>query len=234
MPSDQIIIFLVITILSIVQSVFGIGILIFGTPLLLLLGHSFPTALSFLLPASLAISLLQVLTFQGQKPAISPYLYTLCLPAIALGLWITDTTLPTAFSHYLIGAILISSGLLRLRRPLQDQLKPWLSKHMAVYHTVMGVVHGLTNLGGALLTVLASWAHEDKAYIRYMVAYYYLFFSVAQIFVLYVIIQFPAMFSINLISAIIAVLTYQLIGNKIFARANNDAYQVALNFFIVV
>src|ERR687884_1371728 len=45
---------------SVVQSVFGVGLLVFGTPTLLLLGFSFEEVLAYLLPCSLAISVLQV------------------------------------------------------------------------------------------------------------------------------------------------------------------------------
>src|ERR687885_1890760 len=45
---------------SVVQSVFGVGLLVFGTPTLLLAGYSFEETLAYLLPCSMAISALQV------------------------------------------------------------------------------------------------------------------------------------------------------------------------------
>ena len=44
---------------SVVQSVFGVGLLVFGTPTLLLAGYSFEETLAYLLPCSMAISALQ-------------------------------------------------------------------------------------------------------------------------------------------------------------------------------
>jgi hypothetical protein len=55
MPAD---IMLTVIATSIVQSVFGAGVLLFGTPILLLLGHLFVDALVVLLPISVAINLL--------------------------------------------------------------------------------------------------------------------------------------------------------------------------------
>jgi len=49
-----------ILILSLFQSVFGVGLLLFGTPTLLALGVPFFETLSIILPPSLSISLLQV------------------------------------------------------------------------------------------------------------------------------------------------------------------------------
>lgn len=45
---------------TVIQSLFGVGILLFGTPLLLLLGYDFSYTLSVLLPISIAINMLQV------------------------------------------------------------------------------------------------------------------------------------------------------------------------------
>ena len=55
-------IFLITILLTaVVQSIFGVGMLLFGTPILLLLGYSFVDALGIVLPISIAISLLQVI-----------------------------------------------------------------------------------------------------------------------------------------------------------------------------
>ena len=46
-------IFAVIIVLAVVQSLFGVGLLVFGTPTLLLLGYPYQDALAILLPAPL-------------------------------------------------------------------------------------------------------------------------------------------------------------------------------------
>ncbi len=58
MPIDILITVLATTV---IQSVFGVGVLLFGTPVLLLLGYDFINALSVLLPISIAINLLQII-----------------------------------------------------------------------------------------------------------------------------------------------------------------------------
>ena len=52
----------VIVVTATIQSIFGIGVLLFGTPLLLLLlgGYDFVNALTVLLPISLLINLFQI------------------------------------------------------------------------------------------------------------------------------------------------------------------------------
>jgi uncharacterized protein len=49
-----------VLVLAAIQSVYGVGLLVFGTPVLLLLGLPFPEVLAYLLPCSIAISTLQV------------------------------------------------------------------------------------------------------------------------------------------------------------------------------
>ena len=51
---------LTIIVISIVQSIFGVGVLLFGTPLLMLYNYDFTIALLILLPISIVISFLQI------------------------------------------------------------------------------------------------------------------------------------------------------------------------------
>ena len=47
--------------LVIFQSLFGVGLLLFGTPIFLLLGYNFESTLILILPVSITISLLQLI-----------------------------------------------------------------------------------------------------------------------------------------------------------------------------
>ena len=53
-------ILITIIVTSFIQSIFGVGVLLFGTPLLLLQGHSFIDAVIVLLPISVSINLIQI------------------------------------------------------------------------------------------------------------------------------------------------------------------------------
>ncbi|MGJ0516629.1 MAG: hypothetical protein ACR65O_12880 [Methylomicrobium sp.] len=63
MPVD---IMLTVAFTAIIQSVFGAGVLLFGTPLLLLFGHEFVDVLVVLLPISIGINLLQIVKHHTQ------------------------------------------------------------------------------------------------------------------------------------------------------------------------
>ncbi len=234
MTLEYLIILAVIAVLSVVQSIFGMGVLVFGTPTLLLMGYDFITTLGYLLPASFAISVLQVLTAGSSRVPVSRYLYLLCLPGIGVGLWFAEFSPLASWTNILIGGTLLLSALVRIWPPSQTQFTIMLDKHLPVYHLLMGLVHGLTNLGGAMLAILASSTRTEKTAIRYTVAHYYLAFSVIQMLLLATVMGHQDILIANLPAAIISAAIYLLVGNRIFIRTTNLSYNFALSIFIAV
>ncbi len=53
--------------LVIFQSLFGVGLLLFGTPIFLLLGNNFESTLILILPVSITISLLQLIYHKNSR-----------------------------------------------------------------------------------------------------------------------------------------------------------------------
>ena len=53
--------------LVIFQSLFGVGLLLFGTPIFLLLGNNFESTLILILPVSITISLLQLVYHKNSR-----------------------------------------------------------------------------------------------------------------------------------------------------------------------
>lgn len=232
MTVEYLTILAVITLLSVVQSFFGMGILVFGTPTLLLMGYDFITTLGYLLPASFAISLLQVLTAGSSRVSVSRYLYLLCLPGIGGGLWVTQHSTLASWTNTLIGGTLLFSALLRFWQPSRQLLTVLLEKHFPTYHLLMGIIHGLTNLGGAFLAILASGTNTEKEAIRYTVAHYYLAFSIIQMLLLATVMGHHDILIANLPAVATSATVYLLIGNRIFFRFNNASYNVALTMFM--
>jgi len=222
----------IIAALSVIQSLFGMGVLVFGTPTLLLMGYDFITILSYLLPASFAISTLQVFANRSGRAAVSRYLYLLCLPGIAIGLWLVGASPLAPWVNIMIGWALLISAATRFWAPARKFCSIMLEKHLPAYHLIMGGLHGLTNLGGALLAILASGTSTDKDVIRYTIAHYYLAFSTIQILLLATFFgQHDALLA-NLPSIVVAAVVYQLVGNRIFIRISNHSFDMALTVFI--
>jgi len=80
----------IIIILSIIQSIFGIGLLVIGTPVLLILNYDFFNVLSILLPCSILISILQINSYDVANN-INKNVIILSIPLIILGIFIIFT-----------------------------------------------------------------------------------------------------------------------------------------------
>ena len=75
-----------------IQSLFGVGVLLFGTPILLVLGYDFITALTILLPISLTINLLQVSKdYRYIQWPFYRQILTLSIPCVVLCLLLVTT-----------------------------------------------------------------------------------------------------------------------------------------------
>ena len=234
MTPDYILILLIIAVLSVVQSLFGMGVLVFGTPTLLLLGYDFTTTLGYLLPASFAVSLLQVVMAGADRPKISSYLYVLSVPGIGVGLWLAQNTVLASKTNILIGLALLFSAAIRCSPKSRRMIRVLLAEQFPAYHAAMGLLHGLTNLGGALLAVLASETAHEKNAIRYTVAHYYLAFSTAQMLFLGFVMGYGDLFINNLMGAVVSVVVYLLIGVRVFSRTSPQVFQHALTLFIAL
>jgi len=234
MTPEFFIILAVISALSVVQSVFGMGVLVFGTPTLLLMGYDFITTLGYLLPASFAISFLQVVSAGSNRVQVSRYLYILCLPGIAAGLWFAEFSELSSWVNTLIGGTLLLSALVRFWVPAKRLCTFLLDSHIPAYHLTMGIIHGLTNLGGAMLAILASGTQTEKKAIRYTIAHYYLAFSAIQLLVLTTIMGHRDFFIANLPMAAMSATVYLFVGNRIFNKTDNPTFNTALTLFIAV
>jgi len=156
------------------------------------------------------------------------------LPGIGLGLWVIQGSVLGSWVSILVGAVMLILAVLRLWPRSHAWLSGVVKKHSMLYHAVMGLVHGLTNLGGALLAILATSQHSEKGAIRYTVAHYYLAFGAVQILMTVTLLGETERLLQGLPMAGIAAAIYLLIGNRLFLRTANPIYQNGLTFFIFV
>jgi len=149
-----------IVVTATIQSLFGVCVLLFGTPILLILGYEFVTALTILLPISLAINLAQVGWHRRQinRPFYRKILL-LSIPFMVLCLFLVTRTKVSIGP--LIGCFLIVVALKGVWPPVH-RLIDSLVRHERTYFILMGVTHGLTNLGGSLLTAIVHHKHYSK------------------------------------------------------------------------
>ena len=80
----------IIIILCTFQSLFGVGLLLFGTPTFLLLGYSFVETLIFLLPISIIISFLQIIYNNNLNKKNSKEFIIYCIPFLVFFLILSN------------------------------------------------------------------------------------------------------------------------------------------------
>ena len=160
MPVDILVTLLAV---SVVQSIFGVGTLLFGTPILLLLGYDFINALGVLLPVSTAISTLQLIKHHEEiDTAFFKNLLIFSLPLVVA--FLALVAMVKINIGIAIGAVLIFVALKTFSPPIERGLL-WIMRYERLYFMVLGLIHGISNLGGSLLTAMiyAKNYSKDKA-----------------------------------------------------------------------
>ena len=232
MVPEYIILSTLVAVLSIIQSMFGIGLLVFGTPALLLMGYDFITTLAILVPASMTISLLQIINIKFKRPPISFHLYLISIPSIALGLYLAESVFIEPYTKIFIGFMLLLSAAIKLKLLKIQYFGFYINKYTGIYHLIMGLVHGLTNLGGAFLAILAANNNSNKHTIRYIIAHYYFVFTFIQLILILFIINNNLIIIQNSYNMVIAGAIYMALGNRIFVNTSFRTYDILFGVFM--
>lgn len=178
------IIFFVLFFLIIVQSVAGVGILVLGTPFLLILNFNIVDVLSILLPISILTSLLNLIYFKFNKKKLKMKIdsntkrlfFFVCIPSIFVGLYFLEMFQNEINFRYLVSFIIILSVILTKTKKLILNIN---NKIKIIFLSLIGVVHGLTNSGGTLLSLFMT-SHLEKNESRYSITFFYFFLALSQ------------------------------------------------------
>ena len=207
---------------AVVQSLFGVGLLVFGTPTLLLVGFAFPEALSILLPASLVVSLLQLWRGpRGTTMTLGRLVW--CLVPLVAALAVVLRFRLGISPDIPVALLLATFVYLRLRPTLGDRARGWVARNQRAWLALTGIAHGVSNLGGAPLLVFASSVTTRKEETRALVATCYAWFAAAQLVVL------TASGSVDwralhLLSASLAGLVFLTLGQPVFVAMPAPAF----------
>lgn len=226
---------IIILILSIIQSIFGVGLLLFGTPLLLIMGYDYYQCLSILLPASMALSLYQIYDYKNIKlnGGYRKKFFKYCLPFLLIGM-LVGKNLPQAINlKYPICTMLLISLLMRLKNSTQEKIQIWFKRYLSMALGFMGFIHGLTNMGGSLLTPLVSKLYQDKTKILAGISFDYFFMASFQLLILLGIGKLT-LSAYLIINPVLAVFIRFMIGRKIHTKTSEKSYQYLINAFILI
>ena len=122
----------IIVFLIVIQSIFGVGLLLFGTPSFLIMGYDFPNTINILMPVSITISFLQFSRSNvSDKKFIKEY-NLFCLPFLIIFL-----VLALKYKYFLdfkllVGLLLVFSSILILNK-----------KKFSKYINIIALLYGL-------------------------------------------------------------------------------------------
>jgi len=230
MPVD---ILLTVITTAVIQSVFGVGVLLFGTPILLLLGYDFINALSVLLPISIAINSLQIIKhYQFIDITFYKRVLIYSIPLVVIFLFFVSAA---KFSiSLLIGGFLILVAL-KSFFPSIDQKLQKMIKYERTYLAAMGVIHGLTNLGGSLLTAIVHGKGYDKNTTRVTVAICYATFAIFQLITLFFIgSHFELAYADNMSFLQLGVIVFLLTEELIYSGIDDKKYGQLFAAFLLM
>jgi len=222
----------IIAIFSVVQSIFGVGLLLFGTPTLLLLGYSYSETLWLLLPCSVTISLIQVVNDYKLIEAKKRAVY-LVIPTLVLSLALVVTYENGINITRIVGVLLLLIGVIRFSSKLQALLSSTVKKHIQIYYIIIGVVHGISNMGGGPLSILMSTIYSKKEIIRANVAFIYLILAMFQLVVLSIMSNTSLKSEVMLLIPI-SLASYIFTSKFISSEVNDKKYTFILNVMVLV
>jgi uncharacterized protein len=228
-----VVVLMAVGVFALVQSLFGVGLLIFGTPTLLLVGLPFELVLAYLLPCSIVVSLLQVATSGG--PTLEPIrrrFLTITAPAVLVTTAVALLYGSPRGIRALVGVMLLLTAAIRFGR-LQSVLAGFIGRHLRPFMFGLGVVHGLSNLGGGILTVIVGSTHQDKESIRRHIAFAYGVMAAIQLAVVFLTTRPHLDLRLWSLLPLLAGGTYLLVGQRVFHRAGHRPYQLGLTVLIM-
>jgi uncharacterized protein len=186
------------------------------------------------LPCSIVVSVLQVATSGGLT--LEPIRRQFLLFTAPAVLAATAVALRFGSPHQIravVGAMLLVTAAIRIG-PMHTALSRVVRRHRSPLMLGLGVVHGLSNLGGGILTVIVGSSFDDKVSIRRHIAFAYGTMAMIQLAVV-LLVKHPYLdVRIWLLLPAIAAATYLLIGQRAFRATRPRMYERGLTALIAV
>lgn len=230
-------IYLIFLILTILQSIAGVGVLVIGTPALLSLNLNIVDVLFVLLPISIFTSLLNLIYFNllSKKKRVNidknikKIFFLICIPSIFLGLLILRNFENFLNLKYIISIVIISSILLTNKK---NNLINFSTKFKLIYLFFTGMVHGITNSGGSLLSLFLS-TNQDKESSRFSITFFYFFLASFQ-FLIFIYVFGLSEFKFSIITLTLIILAGVIIGNLLSKHFSRGNFRYLITFFSLV
>ncbi len=219
---------IIISLFCFIQSLFGIGLLLLGTPTFLILGYNYFEVLNILLPYSITISFLQIFIHKKKEFKFGSKILFISVPFLIIGLILVKFFEDKINFVFFVSFFLIIFSIVNF---LKLKEKNFRIKNINLALVFLGLIHGLTNLGGSLLSLIASNTTTDKSIIRFYIASGYLIFAIFQIIFVNIFFQKISFSYLTLLW--VPVLIF-FISQILFKKINNILYYKLLNLFALL
>ena len=216
---------ILITLFCIFQSVFGVGLLLLGTPTFLLIGYDFFEVLNILLPYSIVISFLQIFVNKKQNFNFGKKILIHSIPFLILGLIVVEYIEHKINFVLIVSIFLIVFSVLNIKNLKNKKIK---IKNINFSLKFLGLFHGLTNLGGSLLTIISTNVHSNKNIIRYNISSGYFIFALFQLLLINIFFNQINFGYLKFIWLPIIIFT---LSQRFFKKMNDVVYYKSLNIF---
>ena len=219
---------IIISLFCFIQSVLGVGLLLLGTPTFLLLGYNFFEVLNILLPYSIVISFLQIFESKYQNFEFGIKILIHSIPFLILGLIIIEYIQDRFNLVLIVSVFLIFFSILNLRNLRNKKIK---FKNINLSLKILGLFHGLTNLGGSILSIISTNMFNDKNVIRFNISIGYFIFALFQL--LLINLFFEKINFENLSFLWLPIIIF-VISQRFFKIINNLIYYSSLNLLTLL
>ena len=224
---------LIMVILIAIQSIFGVGLLLFGTPSFLIFGYDFANTINILMPISITISSLQFFKSKVSDKNFLKEYNLFCLPFLAIFLILALKYKYLFDFKLLVAILLIFSSILILNKKRFSSFKKIFFKLQKVVLVGIGCVHGLTNMGGSFLAIYSTLVSKNiKEVSRYYICYGYLIMGILQ-YIIVLTLSFNYLQFNKLYYVLLAIIIYFPI-QKIFKRINDKKFSKYINIIALI
>ena len=224
---------IIIFVLIVVQSIFGVGLLLFGTPSLLLLGYDFANTLNILMPVSITISAAQFFKSKVKDRIFIKEYNIFCIPFLIIFLFIALKFNYLFDFRFLVALLLIFSSVLILNKKKFSSFKQMIFKIKNLILIVIGLIHGLTNMGGSFLAIYSTLISKSiKEVTRYYISYGYLIMGTIQ-YLMVLFLSFDLLIFNKIYYVFLALVIY-FPAQKIFKNLNDKKFSKYLNLIALI
>jgi len=217
------------------QSSVGIGILVLGTPFLLLIGYNIVDIFFLLLPISILTSLLNIIIIKLSNKQIELVsikelikFFIACVPSIIIGLFILKLFQEYINFKILVSVIIICSILLVT---IKNKISYNVNFFRISILSVVGIIHGLTNSGGTLMSLILS-NDKQKIQARYSITFFYFLLALIQYILTCIIFQSSLIYP-NYLNLLIILFFGILLGNLFIKFLSQHKYKLLINFLAI-